>query len=194
MAKFSIEVDEEEIQSLYALGLSAKRVADRIGVSKKTVLRVLDRLGVQRRTLRKVTPEVEAQIVELASQGFPVRWAEAELGLEATVLREYAAKNGVKFVDPVHRGFITTWNGYRMVQMPEHPGADSKGYVREHVAVVEKHLGRFMLAHEVVHHKDGNKTNNALENLEVMTRGEHARHHAVKGDTGWVKYHSDRKI
>jgi hypothetical protein len=30
---------------------------------------------------------------------------------------------------------------------------------------------------EVIHHKDGNKRNNAIENLELMTQGKHVKHH-----------------
>lgn len=194
MAKVRFEPDEGELQTLYAEGLTAEKLAKRYGVSKKTILRHLERLGVKRRTLRKVTSEIEALIVELAKLGASVARAEAELGLEATTIREYAEKNGVKFKDLYHVGYITTWNGYRMIPMPDHPGADSKGYVREHVVVAEKALGRYLLRHEVVHHKDGDKRNNAPENLEVMSRREHAAHHANAGHTGWAKYHDDRKI
>lgn len=194
MARFRFEPDDGELQSLYASGLTADALATRYGVSKKTILRHLERLGVQRRTLRKVTPEVESRIVELARQGMSVKQAEKELGLEATVIREYAARNGERFKDSYHAGFITTGNGYRMVPAPDHPGKDSKGYVREHVLVAEKVLGRYLLAHEIAHHRDRNKANNAPGNIEVMTLSEHARLHASAGDTGWAKYHSNRKI
>jgi hypothetical protein len=38
-------------------------------------------------------------------------------------------------------------------------------------------LGRKLLRSEHVHHKDGNKKNNAVENLEVLSREDHARSH-----------------
>jgi len=47
----------------------------------------------------------------------------------------------------------------------------------EHRAVVEAALGRPLLPVECVHHKDRNKLNNALENLEVTTRQAHPRLH-----------------
>ena len=47
----------------------------------------------------------------------------------------------------------------------------------EHRAVMENHIGRRLLSSEIVHHKDHNNKNNALENLVILTRAEHARLH-----------------
>lgn len=41
--------------------------------------------------------------------------------------------------------------------------------IQEHVYVMEQHLGRFLQKGEVVHHKDGDKTNNAIENLQLCS-------------------------
>jgi endogenous inhibitor of DNA gyrase (YacG/DUF329 family) len=58
---------------------------------------------------------------------------------------------------------------------------DKKGKRRsssEHRRVMEKHLGRRLKKSEIVHHKDENRRNNAVSNLQVMTRAEHMRIHA----------------
>lgn len=47
----------------------------------------------------------------------------------------------------------------------------------EHRVVVEQQLGRKLSSKEIVHHKDHNKRNNHLTNLEVMTQAEHAKLH-----------------
>jgi len=47
----------------------------------------------------------------------------------------------------------------------------------EHRLVMMSHLGRPLLPEEEVHHKDRNRSNNAIENLEVLTRKEHGAEH-----------------
>jgi hypothetical protein len=50
----------------------------------------------------------------------------------------------------------------------------------QHVVVMEELLGRPLLPDECVHHKDENRSNNSPDNLELMTRAEHARLHALE--------------
>lgn len=73
-------------------------------------------------------------------------------------------------------------NGYRVVYMPGHPrsmkSANWLGYLYEHIDVSEKSIGRPLRDDEVVHHLDGNRSNNRHENLLVLERGQHSRLHA----------------
>jgi hypothetical protein len=67
----------------------------------------------------------------------------------------------------------------------------TRGYTKflgrhEHRVIMEKHLGRSLRSDEIVHHIDGDKTNNDISNLIIMSQSEHAKLHAFQnrgGDT-----------
>lgn len=71
-------------------------------------------------------------------------------------------------------------NGYWYKCVPEHPRASKQGYVGEHTLIMEKYLGRYLEPDEVVHHKNHDRKDNAIENLELMTDSEHRRHHMAE--------------
>lgn len=76
---------------------------------------------------------------------------------------------------------------YLYALVPEHPNATKNGYVLLHRVIVENHLGRLLNSNEVVHHKDGNKRNNSIENLEILSPGEHTRLHGLQYGQSYVK-------
>ena len=69
--------------------------------------------------------------------------------------------------------------GYILIYKPEHPFAIAgKRYVYEQRLVAEKQIGRYLTCKEVVHHINGNITNNQLENLIVFANnGYHLAFH-----------------
>ena len=85
--------------------------------------------------------------------------------------------------------------GYILVMTKGHPRADQFGYVMEHIVVAENQIGRFIGCDEVVHHINGIKDDNKIENLQVMGRGEHTilHHTGSKRSSETKKKISDKR-
>ena len=65
--------------------------------------------------------------------------------------------------------------GYVMVLTKDHPRSKPNNrYVFEHILVMEESLGRYLLEHENVHHRNGQKDDNRIENLELWSRSQPA--------------------
>ncbi len=83
--------------------------------------------------------------------------------------------------NPMWRGGKSIVDGYIYIYQPNHPFATKKHknnkrkiYVLESHLVMEKYLGRYLKPPEVVHHKNGNRMDNRIENLKLFPN--HAVH------------------
>lgn len=69
-------------------------------------------------------------------------------------------------------GYVEVWTGRK--------------YEREHRAVIERHIGRKLLPHESVHHINGVKDDNQIENLELWSSS-HPSGQRVQDKVTWAK-------
>lgn len=72
--------------------------------------------------------------------------------------------------NPMWKGGTYLHEGYRNVWV-------NGKYRKEHDLVMEKKIGRKLTKDEVVHHINGNKLDNRIENLELMTKSTHISYH-----------------
>lgn len=69
-------------------------------------------------------------------------------------------------------------DGYLRMYAAKHPFADGRKEIHVHVMVMEMHIGRRICESECVHHKNEIKTDNRIENLELMSHAAHSAIHA----------------
>lgn len=108
------------------------------------------------------------------------------LGIPVDQLPDGRGKNPLSHVNKARGSAHYRWNRTRIVSehgyiktrvSADHPLADPNGYTYEHLLVWVA-AGRIRPGDgQVIHHRNEDKTDNRLSNLELLTRADHALHH-----------------
>lgn len=86
---------------------------------------------------------------------------------EAHYAQERRGQDLVPIAVPTYR--YDTGGGYVLLYDPEHANAHKSGMVLEHIKVMSDHLGRPLWPDENVHHVNGQRADNRLDNLELWS-------------------------
>lgn len=76
-------------------------------------------------------------------------------------------------------------HGYVLILCPKHPRRIAGQYVYEHTLVMEEKIKRYLKKEEVVHHINGIKNDNRIENLQLTNIHEHRKFHSK----AWLSTH-----
>ena len=183
VSKFSKET-EAKIIARYSAGETMQSLADEYGCNRVTVGNILKRHGAAIRpkghSARKwdeaVVDEIYRRWVSGESQndigismGLSQGWISSLLRRRASVTLISARMRGESH--PNWKGHIKSSAGYVMRKVFSDNQfadmADSGGYVMEHRLVMAESLGRSLTKLETVHHINGDKSDNRLENLQL---------------------------
>lgn len=63
-------------------------------------------------------------------------------------------------------------SGYVLIHRPDHPNSHKNGYILEHTFIVSEHIGRPLKKGENIHHINGIRDDNRIENLELWSRSQ----------------------
>lgn len=166
-------INKEELEKLY-IGeqKTIKQISEIYGVSVGAVHKYLIEFNIPRRSKGypknkyHMSEENKQKLINIKKGSHPSDESKKKIS-------EAKFKGGIGYKKKRSDGYIS-------IYFPEHPKASKDGTVMEHILVIEAVLGRHLKENEIVHHKNEDRSDNRVCNLQLMTTSEHMRYHNLK--------------
>lgn len=185
------EEQEKSVIEKYSGGADANALGREFGCSSWVINRVISVAGLKKKPrgnrLRSTTDAQKNQIISLYAQGISQEEVGSIVGVSQPVVsRILVAANvpmrGKKVSGERHGnwvgGITERADGYLLERVAhDEPFAvmrTGSGYVLQHRLVMARSLGRPLASNETVHHINGNRKDNRIENLQ-MRHGKHGK-------------------
>lgn len=183
-------ITQRAISDEYKAGERTGDLAAKYGVNRKTIIQIAERMGCQMRhqhymsgRAKMKTDALHEDVKRLRAEGLSQQKIGEAVGISQAVVGRILAKMGmprrVTLAGERHGnwkgGVVTTPHGYTAVSGGEFPEMhDMNGYTLEHRLVMARAFCRPLTKHETVHHINGNRKDNRLENLQLRN-GKHGK-------------------
>ena len=141
--------------------LSPTKIAKFCNCSDETIRRWLKRYELYMKLRRKHSS------IQCPTCG-GIKWRYSKVCIKC-----WHKKAWLKERNPNWKGGTRKRSGYIYILKKNHPYASKQRYIAEHRLVMEKHIGRYLYPWEIVHHKNGIRDDNRIENLKLLPSGEH---------------------
>lgn len=185
----------EELKDLYENRLmTQKQIAEMFGVTFQLVSLRFKEFGI---IARKHQTFCEWMTKDLLNKMYTTQKMShyeigKQLGFKPSFIFQMCRKYGIQsraHKDAAKRGsessqwkggLYTSKGGYIVIQSKE-------GRVYQHRYIMEQHLGRKLKTDEHVHHINGNKSDNRIENLKVLSADDHFKKETLQRIKPWIE-------
>jgi hypothetical protein len=175
----------------YKKGTGMAEISRKYGIGQHAIYSAIKDAGIERRPRgqqpRKFKEGDEKEIIRLfVDNELTQEQIAVKFGTHQSTISKILRRNGVFAIGKAMGDRHGNWNGgknltgegyVQVVLPPTDPMASmrtSMGYVLEHRLVMARALGRPLTDNESVHHINGDKTDNRLENLQLRI-GKHGK-------------------
>ncbi len=181
------ELDNIKIKEFYENGMKLQKIASMFGCSRQTIYHRLEESKAKFR--RKNRPNInEKEIIILYQSGSSLKDIGRKFNCSPFLIKERLIRQNIPIrgikeaikLCALQGKHISNWkggrkkkNGYLYIMKKEYPRSDRQGYVAEHILVWEKAHNRTLPNGYIIHHLNGIRDDNRIENLIALTSKQH---------------------